>query len=104
MARWIERFRQIWFPSATLPAFLLGLSILAYGLLIPWLGFYWDDWPMVWFNHVFGPLAFPQVWAAVRPVLGWFFIPSMAAFGDNLHAWQVFALLTRWLSAVSIPG
>lgn len=102
MAPWIDRIRRMRPASASLPIALLGICLLAYGLFIPWLGFYWDDWPMVWFNHAFGPLAFPRVWQAVRPVLGWFFIPSMAAFGDNPQAWQVFGLAMRWLSAVSL--
>ncbi len=102
MAPWIERIRRLQFGLASLPVALLAASVLAYGLFIPWLGFYWDDWPMVWFNHAFGPLIFPSVWQAVRPVLGWFFIPSMAAFGDNPQAWQTFGLAMRWLSAVSL--
>ena len=34
----------------------LLVCLLGYGLLIPWLGFYWDDWrPAVWVAHSLGP-------------------------------------------------
>jgi hypothetical protein len=90
------------FSNLSVPLALLGICLLAYGPLIPWLGFYWDDWPMVWFNHAFGPLSFPRAWESVRPVLGWFFIPTMAAFGDHPLLWHLFGLAMRWLSAVSL--
>ncbi len=31
------------------PGMILLLVLLAYGLLTPWMGFYWDDWPFAWF-------------------------------------------------------
>ena len=42
------------------PAVLLVLCVLAYGLLIPTLGYYWDDWPYAWINHMFGPGGYPE--------------------------------------------
>ena len=35
------------FSSRTFPLALLALLVLSFGLLIPWLGFYWDDWPAI---------------------------------------------------------
>ncbi len=34
---------------------ILGTSFFARGLLIPWLGFYWDDLPTLWAMHAYGP-------------------------------------------------
>ena len=35
-------------------AVLLLVAILAYGLLIPQLGFYWDDLPISWIRYELG--------------------------------------------------
>ena len=43
------------------PIGLLVLCLLSYALLIPGLGFFWDDWPAIWFYHSIGPGGFGQV-------------------------------------------
>lgn len=83
------------------PTFLLAILILAYGLLIPWLGFYWDDWPMQWFLQALGPGGFDQVWAMDRPLVGLLFQVTTALFGAVPWRWHVFGLLTRWLSLLA---
>ncbi|MCH7611497.1 MAG: hypothetical protein IIB10_12535, partial [Chloroflexi bacterium] len=84
------------------PLVLLGVAILAYGLLIPWLGFYWDDWPKAWFLHLLGPTGFDEVYGADRPNLAWTYLITTSILGESPIAWQIFGLLTRWLSAVSV--
>ena len=84
------------------PVILLGVAVLAYGLLIPWLGFYWDDWPKAWFLHSLGPSGFRDVYAADRPNLGWTYLLTTTLLGESPIAWQVFGLLSRWLSAVAL--
>ena len=84
------------------PVILLGVAVLAYGLLIPWLGFYWDDWPKAWFLHILGPSGFHEVYGADRPNLAWTYLITTTILGENPIAWQIFGLLTRWLSAVSV--
>lgn len=46
------------------------LVVLAYGLLIPWMGFYWDDWPFAWFLKFLGPAEFIEMFRPFRPFLG----------------------------------
>ncbi|MFV2043567.1 MAG: hypothetical protein ACC700_10090, partial [Anaerolineales bacterium] len=84
------------------PLVLLGVAILAFGLLIPWLGFYWDDWPKAWFLHLLGPTGFDEVYGADRPNLAWTYLITTSILGESPIAWQIFGLLTRWLSAVSV--
>ncbi len=76
------------------------LAILAYGLVIPWLGFYWDDWPLVWYAHHLGADVY-QDFAAYRPASGWIYYFSFLFVGYSPLAWQVYALLARWLSALA---
>jgi len=81
---------------------LLGLCIVAYGLLSKTLGLYWDDWPSLWFLHLFGPQIFPQAFAIDRPVQGWLFVLTTSIFGESLFAWQIFGILARWLTGAAL--
>lgn len=83
------------------PCFLLGLCVAAYGLLIPQLGFYWDDWPMLWFLETLGSEGFQQVWSMDRPLVAPLFQLTTSVFGAVPWRWHVFALLTRWFSLLS---
>jgi hypothetical protein len=40
-------FRTLRFSDKTFPFLFLTVCLLAYGIFIPWLGFYWDDWPVI---------------------------------------------------------
>ena len=79
------------------PLILLGVILVAYGLFIPWLGFYLDDWYIVWFRHFFGSQAFSQFFAQDRPFLSWIYILITPILGDSPIAWQSFGVITRWL-------
>jgi hypothetical protein len=81
---------------------LLILSFLCYGLLAPWLGFYWDDWAMVWHAHAFGPTGFIDYWSMDRPFLAWIFIFTSFLLGETPWHWQLFAILTHWIAAVAL--
>jgi hypothetical protein len=87
------------------PALILFITaVLAYGLLIPQLGFYWDDMPMSWIRYELGPEAMTRYFSTNRPVWGLLYqlttrlIPQVPAY------WQIFALVWRWLGAVAVWG
>jgi hypothetical protein len=90
------------FSIRTIPLVLLASAILVHGLLIPWLGFYWDDWPTFFFLDRFGPGIFPQAYGVDRPALGWLFSLTTRLVGESPLAWQIFALLTRWLASLCL--
>jgi len=37
------------------PLALLSIGVVAYGLIIPSLGFYWDDWEAVYLYYMHNP-------------------------------------------------
>lgn len=84
------------------PLVLLGLSVLSYGVLIPWLGFYWDDWPAMWVLHSLGADALKEYMATDRPFLGWLYAVTGSLFGVHPLPWHLFALFTRWMSSVAL--
>jgi hypothetical protein len=77
-------------------------AVIAYGILAPQLGFYWDDLPMSWIRYELGPAAMMRYFSTNRPVWGLLYqvttrlIPQVPAF------WQIFALIWRWLGAVVV--
>jgi len=74
------------------------LCLLAYGLLIPWLGFYWDDWVFAWTIRFLGPREFIASFLPFRPLLGPIFTLTTSLIGDTPLAWQLFGLCIRILS------
>src|SRR5512135_1150266 len=85
------------------PAFILLLvAIVAYGLLAPQLGFYWDDMPMSWIRYELGSQAMTQYFSTNRPVWGLLYQITTHIFPQVPIYWQFFALLWRWLGAVMV--
>jgi hypothetical protein len=83
---------------------LLVVAILAYGLLIPQLGFYWDDMPMSWIRYELGPEAMTRYFSTNRPVWGLLYQLTTRLLPQVPVYWQIFALVWRWLGAVAVWG
>jgi len=84
------------------PAILFLLILLAYGLLTPWMGFYWDDWPFAWFLRLFGPAEFIESFRPFRPFLGPIFQLTTTLFGGDPFTWQVIGLIARFLLSLEV--
>ena len=82
---------------ASFPFVMLAICVSAYGLLVPWLGFYSDDWIFVWAFNKMGPEGLTRYFATNRPFLGILMRLTMPIVGIEPWRWQVFALLVRWL-------
>jgi len=87
-------------PLAT-PVILLLLCLIAYGVYLPWMGFYWDDWPWIWRYHVYGAQAIREIDAAFRPLAGIVLWIGAKLAGENALGWQVYNLVIRWLGGVA---
>jgi hypothetical protein len=100
MNKLIHRWKEISFSSKSVPWFILIIGILAFGLMMPWFGFSWDDWAFVWIAHHFGSQGLVQYFSTNRPVWGFFYQLSTSVLGNAPWQWQIFSLLMRWGSAV----
>ena len=86
------------------PLIFAAIAVLAYGILAPQLGFYWDDLPISWIRYELGQEAFTQYFSTNRPAWGvWYgfltqFMPHKPVF------WQILALFWYWLSSVLFFG
>lgn len=86
------------------PIGLIGLFLatagMAYVVYLGKLGFYWDEWPFLWFNHAFGQAGIIKYFDHNRPFWGYIYALTMPVLGTNIYAWQIFGLLGRVLSGL----
>lgn len=86
----------------TIPIALLVICGLGFGLLIPLLGFFWDDWPAITTIRLLGVDAFWNFYRGERPLSAWTFILFGPLFGTNQLLWHSFTLLMRWLTVLGM--
>lgn len=80
----------------TLPFFLLLLCLAAYAPFIPWLGFYWDDFPISWIASTMGSEGLTRYFSTNRPFWGMIYKLTTPLLGSTPIVWQITGLLLRW--------
>ena len=85
----------------SIPIILLITTFIAYGLLLPQIGFYWDDWPFVWIAKFLGPSDFFPAFANIRPFLAPIFYITTSLIPPVPIYWQIFMLLIRFASGLA---
>jgi len=100
MNRLWERFKVCGFPQWTVPLALALLCLLSYGLLIPRLGYSWDDWAFLWTAKQLGPEGLQRYFSTNRPFWGALIQLTMRWMGEAPWQWQFFGLFWRWACAV----
>ena len=86
------------------PVILLFVCIISYGILTPLIGFYLDDWYLIWFKHTFGSLDLIKFFSLDRPLEGYFYIVANFILGnaEKPIIWQLFGVFTHWLSVIAL--
>jgi hypothetical protein len=84
------------------PVILLFFLIASFGLLIPKLGFYWDDWPVIFMTQTQGNAGFWDFYQYDRPFSAWTYILSAPIIGTRPIGWHIFSLMLRWLTVVFV--
>lgn len=75
---------------------LLTLTVvLAYGVLIPRLGFYHDDWYLLWSGESQGLEGIRALFTTDRPFLGALYALDYAILGASPLGWHIYALILR---------
>ena len=99
--RSIHRKLKIILNKDFTPHIILALlAFLAYGMYVSWMGFYWDDWPIVWLSEISGPESLTY-YAFHRPLMGIFLRLGMSLFGTSPIAWQIQMVLLRLFSGLT---
>lgn len=89
-------------PGWSDPLFLGVLGLLSFGIFIPFLGYYWDDWAKILVYRLQGWQSYLPYYAGDRPLSAWTHIALTPIMGVSPSAWQVFTLGMRLLSAWGI--
>ena len=83
--------RKIW-PRLEMPGLFLVVCILAFGIQIPWLGYYLDDWIILnAYNLGGGERVFEYAFLGNRPLVFWLWWLGFKLFGSVPIYWQIFA-------------
>jgi len=90
------------FTYRSTPFALLILCLLGYGIYILWMGFYWDDWPWVWFSHVMGSQGMLKIDLEHRPLSGVVLWVGSLLAGESTAGWQIYNLVFRWLTGAAL--
>jgi len=81
---------------------LFTITVLAYGLFLTEMGFYWDEWPFLWFHHAYGADGVLKYFAHNRPFWGYIYATTMPILGTNPITWQIFGLVLRFISGITL--
>jgi hypothetical protein len=82
------------------PVFLAGIAVLAFLPFITRLGFYQDDWNIIYIYSLKGTGGIWEYYFSDgRPLTALLLSPLFVINGVNPLRWQITALLLRWLSA-----
>jgi len=88
-------------PSKLIPLALFTTTLLAHGLLLPFLGLYVDDWHHIYFGYTRG---FAGLWDLFlydgRPFAAFLYSIGFSMLGFSPLHWQVFTLLLRAFTVV----
>ena len=98
----LKKILKIRFPDFTIPLMFLVVCLLSYSLLIKYLGFYWDDWPLTWISQKLGPEALSLYFHTNRPVWGLIYQITTPLVGHQPWAWHLFGVFWRWVSVLSL--
>ena len=102
MKTWRGTLVSIAASPLSIPFGLLAVAVLAYGLLLGRMGFYWDDLPISWIRYQLGPDAMRLYFSTSRPVWGELYQLTTRILPQVPLYWQIFALFWRWLGAVLV--
>jgi hypothetical protein len=93
---------KIRFSYRSVPWLLLILCVLGFGLLIPTLGLYWDDWPVILMTRLQGARGFWDFYQYDRPISAWTYILTAPILGSRPLGWHIFTLLLRWATVLGM--
>jgi hypothetical protein len=80
---------------------IIVIALLAFGLQIPWLGFFQDDWNFVFYSNRLGSQGLLEfLLRDGRPGAAWVYDLGFALLGYQPAYWQAFTLLLRVLTTI----
>lgn len=81
---------------------IAALAFLAFGLHLRDLGFYLDDWYILWAGRAGGPGLIAELHAFDRPLMGQIFGFTYSLLGESALGWGIFTFFLRLGSAYAV--
>lgn len=99
----MKRKIQNLFKHEAFSAVLLILltTIITYGISIPKLGYYHDDWYLLWSGQARGAGSIIPLFSTDRPFMGVVYSFVYRLLGDTIINWHLYALLWRFIGALA---
>ena len=91
------------FAHETFAAILLIFltTVVTYGVSIPKLGYYHDDWFVLWSGQARGAQSLMALFSTDRPFMGIIYSYVYRLLGDTIINWHVYALLWRLIGGLA---
>jgi hypothetical protein len=91
------------FKNETFLAILLILltTVITYGVSIPRLGYYHDDWFVLWSGQARGAQSLMPLFSTDRPFMGIVYSYVYRLLGDSIVNWHLYALLWRFIGGLA---
>ncbi|MEX0788913.1 MAG: hypothetical protein WD040_08985 [Anaerolineales bacterium] len=77
------------------------LALLTYAPFLPQLGFFRDDWYILWAGETLGPAALVKMFTIDRPFVGLVYSAAYSLFRTDALAWQFFSFGLRLAGALA---
>jgi hypothetical protein len=85
-----------------LAALLIFLAtVITYGVSIPKLGYYHDDWFVLWSGQARGAESLISLFSTDRPFMGIVYSVVYRFLGDSILNWHLYALLWRFIGGIA---
>ena len=97
-----QAFQKL-FKNETFAALLLLFltTVITYGVNIPKLGYYHDDWFLLWSGAARGAESIIPLFSTDRPFMGVVYSVVYRLLGDSSLNWHLYALLWRFIGALA---
>ncbi len=80
---------------------ILFTTLITYGVSIPKLGYYHDDWYLLWSGEARGAASIIPLFASDRPFMGVVYSVVYRLLGDTIIHWHLYALLWRFIGGLA---
>lgn len=99
----MSTLKNMKFTEKSVPVALFLACLISFGLFIPVLGFYMDDWPYVFYAYTKGLGSLHEMlYYDSRPNAAWLFISGFRLLGFHPITWHITNLILRWLTVTLV--
>ncbi len=97
-----QTIRNLFKNEPLIAALLILLTtVITYGISIPSLGYYHDDWYLLWSGQARGAASIISLFSTDRPFMGVVYSLAYRLLGDGMINWHLYALLWRFMGGLA---